>query len=329
MVRLSVIVPTRDRAAFLYDCLHSLTRQTISASAFEVIVVNNGSVDETPDVVQRFSSELPLRCIGAPAPGLHVGRHAGLRAAASDILVFADDDIVASPRWLESIDSAFCDNEVALVGGNNRPIFESPPPDWLMRWWEFPSKLGRSLPLLSILDLGEGEFDIDTRLVWGCNFSVRRVLLEEAGGFHPDGMPHEMRRFRGDGETAVAEAIAQKGLRARFHSGASVFHRVPAERMCVEYFERRSLAQGISDSFTDLRRHGGKRSGRAAIARLLRASAGALKSLALAGNDRAGRSLREVRQRCLRAYVTGYCYHQKEVANDAKLREWVLQETYF
>jgi len=329
MLKASVIIPTRNRAALLDACLRSLHDQTLPAEAFEVIVVDNGSTDATPQIAQQHQAVLQLRYEYVPEPGLHVGRHVGMQLASSSTLVFGDDDIVAEPAWLSSIDEAFHDTDVALVGGNNRPLFDAPPPSWLVRWWELPTANGHAVSHLSILDMGEGQFDIDPGWVWGCNFSIRRVALLAAGGFHPDAMPTDQLRLRGDGETAVSDALRKAGLRARFHSGASVAHRVSAARMSADYFERRSYAQGISDSYTDLRCKGGRRSILAALARRLRAYVSTTRAIGTTGGDPAGRTLRAVRRRCLTGYMTGYAYHQKEVALDPALRAWILRENYF
>lgn len=326
---LSVILPTRDRAPLLDDCLASLATQSLSAHLFEVLVIDNGSSDATKGVARRHANQLPLRYLFEPEVGLHAARHAGLRAAQADILVFGDDDIVADPDWLLSIESAFRETDVALVGGNNRPLFENPPPTWLSRWWEHPAGKGHAISHLSILDFGEGQFDIDPGWVWGCNFSIRRSALLHSGGFHPDAMPAESLRLRGDGETSVSDGIRKAGLRACFHSGASIAHRVSAARMSADYFERRSYAQGISDSYTDLRHRGGDRSSVAAFARRLRARVSTARAIATTGGDAVGRTLRLIRRRCLSGYLAGYAYHQKEVALDPALRAWVLKENYF
>lgn len=329
MLKASVIIPTRNRAATLDVCLDSLQLQTLPADAFEVIVIDNGSTDATSQITQRHRTALQLRYEYVPEPGLHVGRHVGMRLASSDTLVFGDDDIVAEPTWLNSIDEAFQDASVALVGGNNHPLFEAPPPPWLTRWWGMPTANGHAISHLSILDMGEGQFDIDPGWVWGCNFSIRRASLLSAGGFHPDAMPTDQLRLRGDGETSVSDAIRKAGLRARFHSGASVAHRVSVARMSADYFERRSYAQGISDSYTDLRRKGGHRPILAAFARRLRAYVSTTRAIGTTGGGPAGRTLRAVRRRCLAGYMAGYAYHQKEVALDPALRAWVLRENYF
>ena len=330
MSRLSVIIPTRNRARVLDDCLASLHLQSLPADAFEVIVVDNGSTDDTVATAGRHAGALRLQCLAAPEPGLHVGRHAGMQAATTDLLVFADDDIVAGPDWLASVLEAFADPAVALVGGNNHPLFEADPPDWLVAWWDRKGPHGRALAALSILDFGDGRFDIDPGLVWGCNFSIRRQVLLDAGGFHPDGVPPDRLRWRGDGETHVSDMIRRNGLRTRFHSGASVRHRVGADRMTPDYFSRRAYAQGVSDSYTDLRRAGRATPRRTDYWRRLLHLAKVRLGMALAGGGGAAtRRLHQVRREMLRAYRAGYDFHQREVAGDPALLAWVLKERYF
>ena len=79
------------------------------------------------------------------------------------------------------------------------------------------------------------------------------LILIAAGGFHPDGMPKELIRFRGDGETHVSRHVAESGLECVFHPGASVHHKVTPERMTYAYFRQRGFNQGVSDSYTQLR----------------------------------------------------------------------------
>ena len=314
----------------LDDCLSSLEQQSLPTEEFEVIVVDNGSRDVTSEVAQKHGTRLQLRYQFEPEPGLHVGRHAGMQTAASDLLVFCDDDIIAEPTWLMSVVEAFDDPSVTLVGGNNWPLFELPPPGWLQTWWERPRRRRKALSQLSILDFGEGQFEIDPGFVWGCNFSVRRQALVDAGGFHPDGLPTDRLRWRGDGETHVSNWIRRSGNRALFHSGASVGHRVPAERMTLDYFVGRGYAQGISDSYTDLRRRQG--AGANWSQRNLHRGRIALRGAAsmLAGpHGRTGREMREVQSATYAAWLSGYDFHQREAASDPALMAWVLREDYY
>lgn len=333
MIRASVIVPTRNRAAVLRRCLQSLTLQTAPAGSFEVIVVDNGSSDDTAAVAASFDGALQLRLLHEPEPGLHVGRHAGWRAARSEVLMFADDDIEATPGWVAAVAGRFeRDADVALVGGNNHPAFEQAPPAWLQRWWQLPVARGRALGALSVLDFGSGSFALDPSYVWGCNFNVRRSVLEAARGFHPDGVPAERLRWRGDGESHVAAVVRRRGWKTLFDGAASVHHAVTARRMTAAYFEERAYAQGVSDSYTRIRSAGGlalpwRERARGAARGLL----GPWRDLRLTAHqpaDSATTEWRNILARTRAAHARGLAFHQAEVARDPALLAWVLKEDY-
>lgn len=321
-ISLSVIIPTRNRARLLGRALLSLADQTLRAHEFEVIVVDNGSTDDTRQVCTDVGQRLPnLRYLYEEKPGLHVGRHAGLKAAAGDILVYGDDDIRAFPTWLEAVAEGFSDAEVGLLGGKALPDFESPPPDWLEQLWR-TTPWGKILPQYSVLDFLDDVQSIDAIYVWGCNFCIRKSLLEAVGGFHPDGMPLELIRYRGDGETAVSIAVKRSGYKTLYHPRASVHHFVSKQRMTHDYLRRRAYAQGISDSYTRIRAAG-------AVPPLgrLRAGLAGLKGRIKAGGQDwlRGERLAEIQAR---AYWSGYLFHHREVAGDPDLLAWVLKETY-
>jgi glycosyltransferase involved in cell wall biosynthesis len=328
---LSVIIPTRNRARRLAAALESLCHQTLEPEHFEVLVIDNGSTDTTHEVVQSFVGRIrQLRYYYDATPGLHVGRHVGLREAVSDVLVYADDDIEATPTWLAAIQDCFHDPRVALVGGNNYPRFESSPPPWLDALWRQPSAFfkGQAITSLSILHLPDGRRPITPFAVWGCNFSVRKQVLLDAQGFHPDGVPEERIRFRGDGETHVCLHVMKSGLIAMFDSRASVYHAVPNSRMTFEYFRKRAFNQGISDSYTALRSAppGGKSPhpvvrGLRAITRRVRARA---KDLLTRDPQ-----LRELNRIMREGYDEGYAFHQEAYASDSEVRAWVHRPNYF
>jgi glycosyltransferase involved in cell wall biosynthesis len=313
-IDLSVVISTRDRPAFLHEVLASIAGGTFPLGRYEVIVADNGTTAETGAVVTQWRDRLPgLVHLRVPAPGLHEARHAGLAAARSGLLVFADDDIVAGARWLEAIHAAFADPAVALVGGNNLPRYAAPPPAWLEKLWRIEGREGRCIEALSVLDLGDEARDVPPEYVFGCNFSVRRTVLEQAGGFHPDGFPPQLIRLRGDGETHVSEFVRRSGWRARFVPDASVAHVVSAERMTSAYFERRYFAQGVSDSYSALRA-GASRSPHLSLR-------GWLKTLRPP-------SLTAMQFKWRLAYLKGFRFHQSEVARDSALLEWVRKSSY-
>jgi glycosyltransferase involved in cell wall biosynthesis len=332
--QLSVIFPTLNRADRLRVALSSVCEQRIDLRSIQVLVIDNGSTDETPLVVQEFASRIPdLSCFREPSPGLHAGRHRGLRESRSEILVFADDDISALPTWLATIHSSFGQSDLAMLGGNNLPDFEAPPPRWLESLWSRRRRRAgdRWIDALSILDLGTAVRQIDPLMVWGCNFAIRKSVLLDAGGFHPDAMPPDLLKFRGDGETHVARFVREGGLRCMFHPGATVYHHVSRGRMTEEYFRRRAFAQGISDSFTELRgRHlaAGSERNRPGLGErtigAVRAGVGRiLESVWGSGSD-----LGDMERERRRAYDAGYRYHQDCFEQDPAVREWVLKQSY-
>jgi len=254
MISLSVIIPTRNRSDLIKNLLESLKHQTLSQDEFEILVIDNGSTDDTKAVAESFFSEFKhIKYFLEEKPGLHEGRHRGLREAVNEILVYCDDDIEPFPTWLEAIKESFKDPKVVLVGGKNLPKWEIDPPKWIKDWYEEGNENGKCLGYLSILDFGDELKEIDPNFVWGCNFSIRRQTLIDAGGFHPDSMPEQLKFFRGDGESYVTRWIKEKGKKAIYNPQASVYHFVSKSRMTLNYFKKRSYNQGISDSFSLIR----------------------------------------------------------------------------
>ncbi|MCW1309091.1 MAG: glycosyltransferase family 2 protein [Candidatus Bathyarchaeia archaeon] len=252
---LSVIIPTRNRAKYLAGALASITGQTYPQELFEVIVVDNGSTDNTKEVCESFNDRIKnLRYFYEPTPGLHVGRHLGMRQAKAEILVYADDDIEAFPTWLEAIAESFQNPEVVLVGGKNLPKWEAEPPDWILKMWEKDKNGNRILEYLSIIDLGDEKKFINPFYVFGCNFSIKKKILQEFGGFHPDGMPEDLLRYRGDGETYVCRSIYERGYISLYNPRASIFHVISKNRLNDKYFYRRAFREGISYSFSFIRK---------------------------------------------------------------------------
>lgn len=326
---LSVIIPTRNRAPLLRLALQSLAAQTLPTERFEVLVVDNGSTDSTRQVVEEHQGQLrELRYFFDPTPGLHVGRHRGLREARGEVLVYADDDIEATPTWLAAIEECFGSPGVAMVGGNNYPRFEATPPAWLTRLWQKPAYGGRAITSLSVLEIASGQRPISPFYVWGCNFSIRKQVLLEAGGFHPDGMPEEQIRFRGDGETHVSAHVARKGLTCLFDSRASVYHAVTGTRMTFEYFRKRAFNQGISDSYSRLRQ--GSAGWRGLRKPLSHALAAVRSTRAWAGEWLSQDRELGLLARTMRAgYREGYKYHQHAYRADPALQSWVHKPDYY
>jgi glycosyltransferase involved in cell wall biosynthesis len=100
-----VVFATHNRAQRLDALLHSLRAQTLPADEFEVIVVDDGSSDATPDVLSGHAAagELRLTTLRLSSPeGAAAARNAGWRKASAPLVAFTDDDCLPTPGWLEA-----------------------------------------------------------------------------------------------------------------------------------------------------------------------------------------------------------------------------------
>jgi glycosyltransferase involved in cell wall biosynthesis len=185
----------------------------------------------------------PVHYIHEPCNGLHNARHAGAAAACGDVLVYVDDDVICPPRWLAELLAPYSiDPRTACVGGRILPLYEAEPPAWLV---SFPGSL-------SLLDRGDEIKELHwPEDIYGCNFSIRKSVLIDVGGFNPDGFrDRRMLWYRGDGETGLLLKVYLAEYKVVYTPHAWLYHRVPASRMTVEYLTRRAFNQGLSDGFT-------------------------------------------------------------------------------
>ena len=250
-LRASVIVPTLNRASALRRSLASFVLQAFPADQYEIIVVDNGSTDKTEDTVRSCAEKYPfhrIRHIFEPEPGLLSGRHRGAFEANGELFVFVDDDIEATDHWLAAIVAAFDNDENAqFVCGPSLPKYEVEPPAWIEMFWQSAQCGGRMCWYLSLIDCGTKMFKINPNLIFGLNFSIRRQAFYDLGGFHPDAVPDDLLRFRGDGESGLTMVAEIRRQVAIYRPDAIVHHFVSAKRITPEYFERRAYLQGISE----------------------------------------------------------------------------------
>jgi glycosyltransferase involved in cell wall biosynthesis len=242
--RLTLIVPTYRRPSDLLRCLASVQAQTLPE--FEVVVVDNAADGRVEDAVAHFNdgARVVARYVAEPRLGLHNARHAGVRAARGDVLVFTDDDATFDAGWLQAYAHSFAAHtEMAAAGGPARPIWDAPPPEWVPAYMRTQPGM---FPILSLLDPFD-EFRLTSDgYFFGVNMAIRREVLLQAGGFNPESFGS---RWLGDGETGLNRKLWQHGLLVGYVPEAVVYHHVPAERMTLEYFRRRQANEGACDMY--------------------------------------------------------------------------------
>lgn len=229
----TVVVPTRGRAAYLEVTLDSLVRQRARV-AHELIVVDDGSEDATPSVAERFGVRLIRH--GARR-SLNAARNTGVREARADLIAFVDDDVLAPPGWLDALaDGAARFPDAEAFGGPIRARLEG----------NAPRACGREDPPITTLDLGSE--DVDAEMVWGANFAVRRAAVERIGEFD-----ESLDRGHGDEEDWLLRLRAAGG-RIVYLADAGLDHRRSASDSGLRSLARAAYHRGRGARSSDSRR---------------------------------------------------------------------------
>ncbi len=331
-MKLSIIIPTRNRSSYLRELIDSLLVGCSKVTVpLEIIVVDNGSDDETKQVTDYFAtrSPFPINYYYMPCPGLHVGRNLGARVATGEILSYLDDDVVVEKEWAQAILNRFAsDNKIGLVGGPCLPLWnDAKIPQWLESF-RYKVDWGWVLYVLSLVDLGPIPREIPGGFVFGCNFSVRRDIVLSQGGFHPDGMPRELLHYRGDGETAMAVAAgSMAGMKVFYEPKAAVYHRVPPERLTREYVLYIAERNGVGSAYAKFRfnAHGGVRRHLEQLYLLWKEYVLTTRYCEKRKKDIVGTDPREYAH--IRAWHS--FTHYLRICLSPQLAHWVTQESYF
>ncbi|HUA71195.1 MAG TPA: glycosyltransferase family A protein [Solirubrobacteraceae bacterium] len=228
----SVVIPTRNRADYLAVALGSLAGQEFDRP-YEVLVVDDGSSDETASVV-RDAGVRYLRV--EPARGLNAARNTGVRMTAAPLIAFLDDDVFVPPRWLRALaDGADRHPEADAFGGPIRARFEGPT----------PTACGREDPPITTLDLGHEDTEAD--MVWGANMAIRRSAFERMGPFDEAVAGH------GDEEDWL-RALRAGGGRIAYLAGAGLDHRRAGADAGLTALARAAYHRGRAARVSDQRR---------------------------------------------------------------------------
>ncbi len=328
---ISIIIPTFNRHSQLKVTLSSFLNLTVENIDFEIIIIDNGSNDCTFEVVKKFIEDNPnlsVRYKFDSTPGLLTGRHLGASISRGDILTFIDDDVVLSKDWLKSIDMLLrSKSHIDLLTGPCLPLYEIYPPKWLNYFWS-KSKYGGKICLwLSLLDLEKDEIEIDPNYVWGLNFTVRKSVFMELGGFNPDNIRKDLQMFQGDGETALTNKAKAFNKKALYSSGVLLYHQISKERLSFDYFDNRAFYAGVCNSFTSLR------------SSFMIEAIEPLPSLANRIYDKIKNlifrikisfypQIRTLYKRFSLKENEGFLFHQENYRNNPKVREWVHKDNY-
>ncbi len=196
--KVSVVVCSYNGARTLPQCLESLTG--VDYPDYEVILVDDGSTDDTPEIALRFPD---VRTVRQQNQGLSAARNVGLQLARSSIVAYVDSDVFVDPQWLTHLVAQLERTGAAAVGGPNIA-----PEDGRTSACVAASP-GQPMHVL--------ESDQVAEHIPGCNMAFRRGPLLAINGFDP--------QFTKAGDDVdVCWRLQQAGYWITFAPGAFVWH---------------------------------------------------------------------------------------------------------
>ena len=231
-LKVTVAIPTYNRADFLRQTLAGIVAQQFPRDHFEVLVVDNNSRDHTAAVVAEFAAAHPApRHVREERQGLDHARNRALAEARGEIVVFGDDDILVQPDWLAQIvvpllaDPA---RRIGAVGGEVIPVFPDGLPAWVREW---------HAPLAFRPDAGPLAANHSPM---GANLAFPKWVFEKLGPFHTE-LDRAAGNYFSGGDSEMIRRVRAAGLEVWFAPAAAVRHQMPASRTTFRYAARHAF----------------------------------------------------------------------------------------
>jgi glycosyltransferase involved in cell wall biosynthesis len=237
---ISLVLCTRNRAQQLTTCLAYIAALSTSVP-WELIVVDNGSSDSTPQVLREFarSASFPVIILNEPVPGLGRARNCGWRASSGEIIAFTDDDCYVLPDFPDRILEAFADPKIGYCGGRIK-LYDSS---------DYPITINES----TVPEFFPPNNYFATGVIHGANMIFRRAVLVDIGGF--DNCFGPGARFYGEDSDACTRA-SFAGWWGAYAPGPTVLHAHGRRAADVVILRRNyDLGDGAYAAKFILRRH--------------------------------------------------------------------------
>jgi len=243
LMDITVVLCTFNRCQQLRTALESVALSIMPEGvAWDVLVVDNNSKDDTRQVVSEISNIYPgrFRYLFEGRPGKSYALNTGIAEASGEYLAFMDDDVTVDSTWLQNLIAPLHESKWAGVGGRVFPQWTSAPPRWLAKEsWVVTG------PLV-YFDRGEQGHDLGEAPV-GTNMAFRKRVFEQVGGFRTDLGPSPHNEIRNE-DSEFARRLMRSGQNIYYEPSAVVYHFVTPERLRKKYMQDWWFDKGRSDT---------------------------------------------------------------------------------
>ena len=241
---LTVALCTHNHADRLRRTLIELADVRPLNADFECLIVNNGSTDETNELLKSNSWQLggkPWRIVREDKLGLSHARNRAIDEALGEYLLFMDDDETPVANWLLEYESTILTHRPDALGGRIEVSFED---DSRPRWLQ-----DELLGFLGQLNYGSEpcQLNLPSTPFFGGNFCFRRDVFRMIGRFDPFLGRRGLSNVGGE-DTEIYRRLLDAGCRVWWVPNAVIQHRIQAWKLNKRYFLELHFKQGISEA---------------------------------------------------------------------------------
>jgi GT2 family glycosyltransferase len=249
-VKVSVILPTKDRGPAIAETIDSLIALDFPQNECEILIVDNLSNPENQAHLRSLQTNYPdrIRYEREEKLGLCNARNCGIDRSQGEILVFLDDDAIVPTYWLRNIVKYFdADANVYALGGKVIAKYTSPAPEWI------DDRLGL---YISSFDRGEAVEKLRYNdYPRGANMAFRRDAFRKCGYFL-DCFDRKGNSLMSYGDIEMCYRVDRAGYDVLYIPDAEVFHLIRGDRLNMDWFRNRFYWQGRSEGLFELIHYG-------------------------------------------------------------------------
>ncbi len=243
-MKLSVVIPTYNRAKLLSETLRSIADACLPPDLeIEITVVNNNSTDETEEVFEKHKNKNQkgkLKYLFEAKQGRSFAVNAGISQSDGDLITMIDDDIQISADWLVEVERLFRErwDELDFVGGKVLPIWEIEPPNWV-----------KSIKEVGICwrDYGDEEwwYDKETPILTGGHAVFKADIFSEVG-LYSEELGVKKKNLISCEDDVMFDKLLEAGKRGIYSPKLVVYHYVSAHRLTKNYYRQWNFGAGMS-----------------------------------------------------------------------------------
>ena len=238
-VAYSVALCTHNHADRLARTLSDLALLKAPRAPWELLIIDNGSHDETPELLARhaWQSDWQVRVVREEELGLSSARNRAIAEARGEYVIFMDDDETADPDWLCAYEALIIAKRPDAFGGRIRVLFEDERPKWLSdELLGFLGDLDRADHMAPLTDPYESFH--------GGNFGFRKSVCDRVGNFDAMLGRKGTTNNTGGEDVDFYRRLLAAGLRVWWTPEAVIYHRIQAVKLKRSYFLDLHYRQG-------------------------------------------------------------------------------------